>query len=136
MELLIITGPPYSGKGTQCEVLKANSGFSHISTGERIRKEKDEKTPFGLLMIDYETNGSLVPDVLMQELLGNILNEHAGAKGIILDGYPRTKAQVDTLLSFLSERNISVKLVINIDVPHEELLARAKKTGRNFRQGR
>jgi adenylate kinase family enzyme len=45
MEILIITGPPYSGKGTQCEILKTSLDFNHISTGDRVRREKEENTP-------------------------------------------------------------------------------------------
>jgi adenylate kinase len=127
MEILIITGPPYSGKGTQCEILKTKLGFNHISTGDRIRKEKDEKTSIGKVMTEYEENGNLVPDYIMQELIGQIIDEYSNAKGIILDGYPRTKSQVDTILNLLTEKKLIIKAVINIDVPKEELLARAQK---------
>ncbi|MBW7891255.1 MAG: nucleoside monophosphate kinase [Chitinophagaceae bacterium] len=127
MEILIITGPPYSGKGTQCEILKTKLGFIHISTGDRICKEKDEKTSIGKVMMEYEENGNLVPDHIMQKLIGKIIDENSGAKGIILDGYPRTKSQVDTILNLLSEKKLSIIAVINIDVPREELLLRAQK---------
>jgi adenylate kinase len=127
MEILIITGPPYSGKGTQCEILKSKLGFSHISTGDRVRKEKEEKTAIGKVMMEYEEQGNLVPDTIMQELIGQIIDENATAKGIILDGYPRTQAQVDTILNLLVEKQLGIKAVINIDVPKDELLVRAKK---------
>jgi len=127
MEILIITGPPYSGKGTQCEILKTKLGFNHISTGDRIRKEKDGKTSIGKVMTEYEENGNLVPDYIMQELIGQIIDENSNAKGIILDGYPRTKSQVDTILNLLTEKKLNIKAVINIDVPKEELLSRAQK---------
>jgi len=127
MEILIITGPPYFGKGTQCQILETKLGFNHISTGERIRKEKNEKTSIGKVMTEYEENGSLVPDDIMQKLIGQIIEENFYAKGIIIDGYPRTKYQVDTILNLLTEKKLGIKAVINIDVPKEELLARAKK---------
>jgi len=131
MEILIITGPPYSGKGTQCELLKTSLGFTHISTGDRIRKEKEEKSPIGRIMTEYEESGALVPDEIMQDLIGLIIDENLHEKGIILDGYPRTKPQVDTILYLLTDRKLKVKAVINIDVPQEELLARAKKRAEN-----
>jgi adenylate kinase len=131
MEILIITGPPYSGKGTQCEILKTSLGFNHISTGDRIRKEKEEKTSIGILMTEYEENGSLVPDEIMQELLGKIMDENSGTKGIILDGYPRTKSQVDTIVNLLAEKKTDVNVVINIAVPKNELLNRAMKRAEN-----
>lgn len=127
MEVIIITGPPYSGKGTQCEILEASLGFKHISTGDRIRKEKAERTAFGKIAKTYEENGNLVPDEVMAGLIGQIIDEHLGEKGIILDGYPRTVAQVDTILQLLREKQLKVSKVINIEVPKEELLLRAQK---------
>jgi len=127
MEVLIITGPPYSGKGTQCKELKANLGFSHISTGDRIRKEKEENSPIGKLMRSYEESGQLVPDEVMEQLIEKIIDENLQVKGIILDGYPRTKPQVNTIANILATKKLTVKNVINIDVPKEELLIRAKK---------
>ena len=131
MEILIITGPPYSGKGTQCDLLKTGLGFTHISTGDRIRKEKDIKSSIGKVMTDYEENGTLVPDEIMQELIAQIIDENSNSKGIILDGYPRTKSQVDTILNLLADKKLGVKVVINIDVPKDELLARAKRRAEN-----
>lgn len=127
MEILIITGPPYSGKGTQCEILKTSLGFDHISTGDRIRKEKKERTPIGQAMTEYEENGSLVPDKIMLRLVAQIIDEHSNAKGIILDGYPRNRSQVDSILKLLAAKNLRLTAVINIEVPKAELLARAGK---------
>lgn len=127
MKILVITGPPYSGKGTQCELLKSQLGFNHISTGDRIRLEKEQKTTVGKVMSEYEEKGNLVPDSLMKELLGQIIEENLDAKGIILDGYPRTEVQVDTLLDLVQEKRKKIQKVINIEVPKDELLARAKK---------
>ncbi len=70
MEILIITGPPYSGKGTQCEILNEQMDFEHISTGDRCRMEKKNKTEIGKVMAEYEEKGDLVPDSLMKELFG------------------------------------------------------------------
>ncbi|QHS59207.1 adenylate kinase family protein [Chitinophaga agri] len=127
MEILIITGPPYCGKGTQCAVLETISGFKHISTGDRVRREKTEMTAFGEIVKSYEENGNLVPDEIMQGLIAQIIDENLGEKGIILDGYPRTVSQVDTILEVLAEKHLNVSCVINIVVPKEELLVRATK---------
>ncbi len=78
-------------------------------------------------MTEYEEKGNLVPDSLMKDLIGTIIDENINAKGIILDSYPRTISQVDTILDLLQERKLKVKSVINIDVPKDELLTRAKK---------
>lgn len=127
MEILIITGPPYSGKGTQCAILETSLGFKHISTGDRIRKEKEDNTPFGQIAKSYEEKGNLVPDEIMLALIGQIIDENVHQKGIILDGYPRTAPQVDTILDLLKNKNLTVNKVINIEVPKEELLIRALK---------
>ncbi len=127
MEILIITGPPYSGKGTQCEILKDELKFEHISTGDRCRLEKQNETEIGKIMSQYEEKGDLVPDSIMKDLFSKILDENIAANGIILDGYPRTEPQVNDLLELVKSKNLEIGKVINIDVPKEELLKRAKK---------
>lgn len=127
MEILIITGPPYSGKGTQCEILNKQLGFKHISTGDRCRFEKESGTEIGKIMSEYEEKGNLVPDSIMKDLFGKILEENKSSLGIILDGYPRTKAQVDDLLGLADSKEMTIGKVINIEVPKSELLIRAKK---------
>lgn len=127
MEILIITGPPYSGKGTQCVIIKEQLGFEHISTGDRCRQEKKNETKIGKIMSQYEEKGNLVPDYIMKDLFSNILDENKSKKGIILDGYPRTKAQVDDLIALVASKNMQIGKVLNIEVPKSELLNRAKK---------
>jgi len=101
MEILIITGPPYSGKGTQCEILIKELGFKHISTGDRCRQEKEKKTEIGKVMATYEEKGDLVPNTIMKALFDQILEENKTGAGIILDGYPRTQPQVDDLIELV-----------------------------------
>ncbi|EZH73794.1 adenylate kinase [Aquimarina atlantica] len=127
MEILIITGPPYSGKGTQCEILNKQLDFKHISTGDRCRFEKESGTEIGKIMSEYEEKGDLVPDSIMKELFGQILDENKANAGIILDGYPRTDAQVDDLIELVDQKNMEIGKVLNIDVPKSELLNRARK---------
>lgn len=127
MEILIITGPPYSGKGTQCNVIKELLGFEHISTGDKCREEKENETEIGKIMSEFEEKGNLVPDAIMKELFGKILDANKAKAGIILDGYPRTKAQVDDLIELVDSRNMKIGKVLNIEVPKSELLLRAKK---------
>lgn len=126
MEILVITGPPYSGKGTQCEILEKQLKFKHISTGNRVRWEKENNTELGKITAKYEEKGNLIPDSIMKDLYRNILEENANEAGIILDGYPRTTDQVNDFMDLLEEKNLKVKDVINIEVPTEELLKRAK----------
>lgn len=134
MEILIITGPPYSGKGTQCEALKHVLGFKHISTGDRCRLEKRNDSELGRVMSQYEEKGELVPDMIMKNLLNTILEENKEEKGIILDGYPRTISQVDYLLTLIQLSKIHINKVVQIEVNKQELqrraLRRASKSGR------
>ncbi len=127
MEILIITGPPYSGKGTQCEILNQQLDFEHISTGDRCRLEKENGTRVGKIMSEYEEKGDLVPDAIMKDLFSEILDENISKEGIILDGYPRTKPQVNDLLELVRSKKMEIGKVLNIDVPKPELLKRAKK---------
>ena len=127
MKIIIVAGPPYSGKGTQCEILSKTMGYDHISTGERCRQEKLNCSEIGLIMSKFEEKGDLVPDMIMKDLFGQVIDENKGKKGIILDGYPRTKAQVDDLIELVNSKNEEISLVINIEVPKTELLARASK---------
>lgn len=127
MEILIITGPPYSGKGTQCNVLKELLHFEHISTGDRCREEKQNETSIGKIMSEYQEKGDLVPDTIMKDLFSKILDENKSKTGIILDGYPRTKPQVDDLLALVESKKMQIGKVLNIEVPKEELLIRAQK---------
>ncbi len=127
MKIIVITGPPYSGKGTQCEVLEKKLHYKHISTGDRIRTEKDKGTEIGKGMKSYEEKGMLVPDDLMEKLLNKIIDENEDQKGIIFDGYPRTIPQVETLINLLKKKRKQITQIINIEVAKEELLLRAKE---------
>lgn len=127
MKFIIITGPPYSGKGTQCNELVKTFGLTHLSTGEHIRKEKENETDLGLIMSKYEEKGELVPDQIMQQLLGKLIDENIDSKGILLDGFPRTIPQVNDLINLLKSKGLAVDKVLNIEVPKEELLKRAAK---------
>lgn len=124
MEILIITGPPYSGKGTQCLALKNILGFKHISTGDRCRLEKRNNSYIGRILSKYETLGELVPDHIMRKLLNRILDENVNERGLILDGYPRTINQVNYLLKLVKLKVISINKVFQIEVEKKELIKR------------
>lgn len=131
MNILIITGPPYSGKGTQCEILEKQLHYKHISTGDLCRSEKEQQTEIGKTMSRYEEKGDLVPDTIMKELFSQTLDNNRSEKGIILDGYPRTKPQVDDLIELLNEKELTIETVLNIAVPSDELLKRAAERAKN-----
>ncbi len=131
MDILIIMGPPYSGKGTQCEILKDKLSYKHISTGDRCRYEKEQKTEIGIIMSRFEEKGDLVPDKIMKDLFSKILDENINNNGIILDGYPRTINQVNDLIDLVDSKQLSISKVLNIELPKEELLKRAAKRAKS-----
>lgn len=127
MEIVIITGPPYSGKGTQCLILKETTGYNHISTGNICRLEKENNTTLGKIISEYEEKGDLVPDAIIIDLFAKVIDDNLEGKGIILDGYPRTISQVKDLIKLVTFKKLKINYVLNINVPHKELLLRAKK---------
>lgn len=131
MQVLIITGPPFSGKGTQCKILHDSLGYKHISTGDRCREEKARGTEIGKLISEYNDKGELVPDAIMKNLFEKVIDENLAEKGIILDGYPRTTPQVTDLIALIAEKDLRIHKVLNLEVPDEELLKRAKERAKN-----
>ncbi len=121
----IILGAPGSGKGTQCKWISKEYDIPHISTGDIFRKNIAEETELGLKVKDILARGDLVPDEIVVNMLKNRLDEaDCKEKGFLLDGFPRTIAQAESLDQYLSENNISLDKVINLHVPDEELMAR------------
>ncbi len=125
---LIFLGPPGAGKGTQAKVLADYLGVPHISTGEILRKAKQEGTPVGLKAKAYMDRGDLVPDSVLQELVQERLQqEDAKTQGWILDGFPRNLPQAEFLGKLLPEINQECELIINLAVVDEILVERLAK---------
>lgn len=127
MKIVVMTGPPYSGKGTQCSQLEKTLGYKHLSTGDYVRAEMESSSELGQQMEASSNAGGLATDAQVQVLLDRLIREHRDAPGIILDGYPRTVPQVDRLLAVMEAQQLHIEHIINIDVPREELLQRAAK---------
>lgn len=127
MKIIVITGPPYSGKGTQCEILEKVLSYKHISTGDVFRSEKENGTEIGNIFKEYEQKGELVPDSLIIDVFTKIIDDNSSEVGLILDGYPRSKPQVDDLIAICNYKGVVISNVLNIEVPTDELLIRAKK---------
>lgn len=133
---IVIFGAPGSGKGTQSDKLIDRYGLHHISTGELLRKHIAENTELGKVANSYISQGQLIPDELMIDVLHDLFRKHPEhiAKGVIFDGFPRTIPQAEALAKMLEEYGTEVHAVVGLDVDTDELvrrmLERGKQTGR------
>ena len=121
---LVLFGPPGSGKGTQSEKLIEKYGLVHLSTGDLLRKERKLKTPLGIEAQQFIDKGQLVPDEVVIGMISSALDENAGAKGFLFDGFPRTVAQAEALDKLLELKGSDISLVLFLEVNEEELIRR------------
>jgi adenylate kinase len=119
---IVLLGPPGSGKGTQAEILAGELGVPAISTGEMLRGAVSEGTALGHKVEGILSSGALVDDATMAEVVRDRLAKDDARHGFLLDGYPRTLPQAETLAGILSASQV--------EVPQEELVARALGRGR------
>src|SRR5581483_4344617 len=101
---MVMIGPPGAGKGTQARLLEERLGVPHISTGDMLREAERAGTPLGRAVQRYLHDGGLVPDALMIDVVEKRLATAEGARGFVLDGFPRTVAQAEALGAFLVRR--------------------------------
>ena len=127
---LILFGAPGAGKGTQAVKLATKYHIPHISTGEMFRQAIDHQTPMGIEAAKYITKGKLVPDDITVGIVKERLAQPDCKNGFILDGFPRTIPQAQSLEEILQELNMKLDYVIQIFVPKEEILDRL--TGRRI----
>ncbi|HEX6877482.1 MAG TPA: adenylate kinase [Nocardioidaceae bacterium] len=132
---LILMGPPGAGKGTQAKVVSGRLGIPTISTGDIFRANVSEGTPLGLEAKRYMDAGDYVPDEVTNGMVRDRLAQSDASNGFLLDGYPRTVAQVEELDSMLADAGTSLDAVVVLTVNDEELvqrlLNRAETEGRS-----
>ena len=124
MTRMLIMGPPGSGKGTQAERISERLGVVAISTGDIFRANVKGGTPLGLEARKYMDNGDFVPDSVTNEMVRNRLSQDDAKEGFLLDGYPRTVAQVDYLDGILAAGEHKLGVVLQLTAVDEELAAR------------
>ena len=128
---IVIFGAPGSGKGTQSERIVEKYGINHISTGDVLRAEIKNGTELGKTAKGYIDQGQLIPDELMIDILASVFDSFKDSKGVIFDGFPRTIAQAEALKKMLAERGQEVSVMVDLDVPEEELMVRLIKRGKD-----
>lgn len=119
--IVVLTGAPGAGKGTQADLLADRRGYRKLSTGDALRKHVKAGSEIGKVAGKIMERGDLVPD----DVLFKILAEELGSNGkdvVLLDGYPRNISQAETLATLKGVH--PVKAVIHLDVPREELISR------------
>ena len=128
---VVIFGAPGSGKGTQSERIVEKYGINHISTGDVLRAEIKNGTELGKTAKGYIDQGQLIPDELMIDILASVFDSFKDSKGVIFDGFPRTIAQAEALKKMLAERGQDVSIMLDLEVPEEELMVRLIKRGKD-----
>lgn len=121
---LMLLGPPGAGKGTQASRLAERFSIPHVSTGDIFRANVAEQTALGREAQTYMDRGDYVPDDVTNRMVADRLAEADAAKGFILDGYPRTIAQAETLEALLAEWDTPLDAVLRLVVPEDELVSR------------
>lgn len=127
---IVIFGAPGSGKGTQSELLIQEYGLSHISTGDVLREQIAQQTELGKIADSYISNGKLIPDELMIDILDKVLDSMQDSNGVIFDGFPRTINQAEALDKLLAKRGASLDIVIGLEVDEDELIKRLINRGK------
>jgi len=127
---VVLLGPPGAGKGTQGQVLCEHLGVPAISTGDMLREAVADGSELGGKVQGIMASGALVDDATMAEVVRERLAKPDALKGFLLDGYPRTLPQAETLAGILREAGRDLDAVLLVDVPEDELVRRALLRGR------
>ncbi len=125
---LLFLGPPGAGKGTQAEAVAHAKGIAHVSTGEMFRRHVSEGTVLGEEVKAIMDRGDLVPDTVTIAMLHERIGQADAADGYILDGFPRTLHQADSLDAEIGEDALDA--VVILDVAEDELVNRMLSRGR------
>ena len=121
---IILFGPPGAGKGTQAHKLVSERGMVQLSTGDMLRAAIAAGTELGLKAKSIMDAGQLVPDDVMIGMIDERMDANTVAKGVILDGFPRTVAQAEALSEMFAARGLTMAHVIEIQVDENALFAR------------
>lgn len=118
---IVLMGPPGAGKGTQARRLSETTGMKHISTGDILRAEVAAGSELGLLAKGFMDRGDYVPDEHIIAMIQQYISDPAG---VLLDGFPRTVVQAESLDSSLEAAGMPIDKVVHMSVDTDELIKR------------
>jgi len=121
---LIIFGPPGAGKGTQSEKLASDFNLFKVSTGDLLREEIAKKSTLGIKIKEVVDKGSLVSDLIINDLIENLLSQRKYFNRLVFDGYPRTFNQTISLEDSLKKFKQKILCVLSLNVDKEVLIKR------------
>ncbi|MBN2160566.1 MAG: adenylate kinase [Spirochaetes bacterium] len=121
---IILLGAPGAGKGTVAELLTARYGIPQISTGDMLRSAVKAGAPLGKKAEGYMKRGELVPDALILEIMEARLQSDDCRGGFILDGFPRTTGQAESLKKILGRLDMKIDAIVNLEVPEDVIIRR------------
>lgn len=131
---IIFFGPPGSGKGTQAKLISDKFKILHLSTGDILREKLNDGDELSEQLKKIMSSGNLVSDNLLNKIIAEKLTSKKCKDGFILDGYPRTLAQSDFLLSFLEKNNLIIDYIIdfkiNFEIVQKRIIIRAEQENR------
>ena len=119
-----MVGGPGAGKGTQATRLAERMGLLHLSSGDLFRDNIERNTPLGKKVKSYLEKGALVPDDLTVQMISDRLAQPDADDGVVLDGFPRTRAQAEGLDKMLARVGAKVDQALFVDVDKEEVVRR------------
>jgi len=121
---VVLLGPPGAGKGTQAKLLQDEFGAVQISTGDILRKAVADQTPLGQQAAGFINSGALVPDSVIVNLVAERLKEPDCARGFLLDGFPRTIPQAESLDEILKNAGQNLNCVLSVQVAQDVIVER------------
>ena len=128
---IVLFGPPGAGKGTQSQNIIQKYNLMHLSTGDILRNAIERQTPRGIEAKKYMDRGELVPDEVVVVIIGRRLDEFRDkTNGFVFDGFPRTTIQARELDDMLTEKGVSITLMIALEVDYNELVERLVNRGK------
>lgn len=122
--VLILLGPPGAGKGTQARMLEEAFGLIQLSTGDLLRAAVAAGTAAGRAAKSVMASGGLVSDDIVLAILKDRMNEPDTARGVILDGFPRTPGQAEALDALLAAQGLRIDAAISLEVDDSEMVTR------------